>query len=346
MNLLGAIPPPEIVDPLERIYRQALVRGAPRPYAVVVEDRGGTWKTTLAGLSLDSRRAAVMVARDGGALALAARWSVGGGVLLPPSTATVTAALVAARGAAAERPWIADPVILRDLADDPEVKRVTLVPAEVWHAMVGERGAIECLVRLADALGCLPLINEGPSVLLSGVEESDVGRTWAALDCRPIWAGDDALEISAAGGKGASPGSQRRLSGSWAVAELPSGQGVGRWAFESTGLDPENGLRLVYEAGSDWTLMGGEGRGEVIPEIVDPHELAVHGVGVARVPGWLTLDLDCEGSPGAVLVKALAREAERVGTVLWIPGVTNRSLPFVLRLGGRIWVDGPAVPEI
>jgi len=345
MNLLGTPPADEILEPLERIYRQALVRGAPRPYGVVVEDGAGDWKFTLARLSLDSRRAVVVAARAAGALGLAARWSVGGALLLPPSTAAMTAGLGAVRRAGSRPSWIADPVMIRDFADDPQMVRVTLIPPGAWRALCGERGMVECLVALAELLSCEPLIDEGPSVLLPGAREPEIRRAWLEVGHRPVWAGDEALLVAAASHKPSGSDCRSLARRSWPVAELPSGKNVGRFVLTQEVLEPTHDMTLVFETGAGWTIDLGEGERHAVPEVCDPCELADVETGLARVPGWLTLDLDCEGSPAAVLVKTLSLEAGRRGIVLWVPGVTAKSLPFVMRLQGRIWVDGPAVPE-
>ena len=206
MNLLGAAPSPEVLGPLERVFRQALVRGAPRPYGVVVEDRAGQWRATLANLSLDSRRAAVLVARDGSALSLAARWSVGGGMFLPPSTRAMEAALTAARNAATDLELDQRPTDPARPCGRSRCAPGSALPPWVWRALVGERGTVENLAALAKALGCLPLIDEGPSLLLSGIEANDVYRAWAGMQSRPTWAGPEALEVVVASERGAVPG--------------------------------------------------------------------------------------------------------------------------------------------
>ncbi len=257
----------------------------------------------------------------------------------------MVAALTAGRNSATDCTWISDPLILHDLADDPGVLRAAPSPPGVWRALVGERGTVENLAALAKVLGCLPLIDEGPSLLVSGTEANEVHRAWAGLRSRPIWAGPEALQVAVASERGVLPGSTACLPGTWVVAELPSGRPVARWTFANGDLDPAEGRSIQYRDDTGWIARGGDGGPEAIREVVDPQDLVEHPAGVVRVPGWLTLDLDREGSPGVVLVTALARMADRRGTVLWIPGVTQKSLPLVLRLGGRVWVDGPAVPE-
>jgi hypothetical protein len=78
-------------------------------------------------------------------------------------------------------------------------------------------------------------------------------------------------------------------------------------------------------------------------EVLTPDEIAGASTPVVRMPRWMTLRL-APGSPECRLGFAMAREAERMGKVFWVPGVHAESLSCVLPWPGMLWVDGPAVP--
>ena len=54
-------------------------------------------------------------------------------------------------------------------------------------------------------------------------------------------------------------------------------------------------------------------------------------------------EIEREGSPGAVVIEALAREADRSGHTLWIPGVSQAAGAVIRNWGLNVWVDGPVL---
>jgi hypothetical protein len=345
MKLFGQRPPPEIGEPLERVFKQAVERGSPGSPAVVVEDPGAAWMQVLWGLTLEQRRAVVLAARTARALEVAARWSVGGAMLLPPSTAAMSAALHAAGAAVREASWLGDPVAAAEAAAEPGALRVRPVPGAVWGRVVGGRGTAHCLSALAAVLTRPALLDRGPSLLLLGIGWDEVRAAWSRVTERPVWAGADTITVAPAG-KGASGHEDEGVPvGSWPVAELPSGRVVGRWAFAAAAPTAKRAARFVLDTETGWSASDGEGRSETVAESVDPAQLHGHEGGVVRVPGWLTSDLERPGTPGAVLVGRLASEAARDETTLWLPGLSAAGVAHALRLEGRLWVDGAGVPD-
>ena len=72
--------------------------------------------------------------------------------------------------------------------------------------------------------------------------------------------------------------------------------------------------------------------------------LRLQDVAAVRLPGWLARPLR-PGNPAGLLAARIAEVAARRDLPLWIPGVDDAALRFVLGLPGTIWVDGPAVPS-
>jgi len=328
MRWLGEIPSPAISGPFGLVVQRAIEQGAPEPKVWVFLDRDGRWLDSMACLSLAERRSCVAVVLHDEDLVAATRWSIGGGVLLPPSLSRVSAACHAAQEALAFPLWTADPQTVSEFDTKTDRLTVGLRPAGLWQAMVGLRGQLEVLGALAAALDRPAVIGPGPSLTLGCLHRSAIETAWERLLVRPQWAVESCfLKIgeSDLGGIG-------KIDGEWwPVAQWPSGRIVARWRIDVANttcpwrLETDGGTVLHTEAVSTRT------------------EMERSTADIVRIHGVPSSEIEREGSPGAVVIEGVAREAERSGQTLWIPGVSQASGVVVRRWGLNVWVDGPVL---
>ncbi len=325
MQWLGEIPPPAVSEPFRLVIERALEVGAPEPKGMVFLDRDGRWRDAMARLSLAERRSCVAVALHDEELVAAARWSIGGGVLLPPSLLRVSAACRAARKASALPLWTADPQSVSEIGRNNDHLIVGLQPAGLWQAMVGLRGQLEVLGTLAGALDRPVVIGPGPSLSLGGLDRSAIETAWESLATRPQWAaGSYFLEI-ADSDLGVTGGPDGRW---WPVAQWPSRRVVARWQLD------------VANTTCPWRLETDRGAALQTEAVSTRIELDRSTADIIRIHGVPSSELEYEGSPGAVVIEALAREADRSGHTVWIPGVSQVAGAVIRRWGLGVWVDG------
>lgn len=334
MQWLGEKPPVAVSEPIRLIIERALEQGAPEPGALVFLDPNGMWRDAMSRLSLAERRACIAVALDDEDLAAAVRWSIGGGVLLPPSSTRVAAACHAAHEASALPLWNGDPAVAAEMRRRGDTIEVSLHPKELWEVIVDLRGCLGALTALAVALKQPALMGPGPSLTLVGLTPAAVVTAWESLDARPLWAADGTFlsirvgegEDNTSGGGGSDGADQM-----WPVAQWPSGRVVARWRVEP------------QDTSCPWRLETPDGKALSTESVTTRNGLEQATADILRIGGALSSDLDREGSPGAVVVEALAREADRSGMTLWIPGVTRDAGAVIRRWGVGVWVDGPVV---
>lgn len=346
------------------VFEQAMAAGASEPSWAVVADSGRNWVGEVASTSADERARGVVVVHSEDALVLAIRLGIGGALWLPPSTAGAAAALAAANAQAADvgpslDPWLADLVS----APDQRLDVVTWNHREFWRCQVGERRMAALLALLAADLGALPLVLPWPALLLpAGGDRQRIEEAWEALSTRfqvasegisviPCGAREGHCGAAAAALSALATLPDRPLHGSAgsiprAVWELPSGRRVGAWSpTEVTSPNAEAGWCAApvatTEHGFVWRMAGEDGGEQLVEDAPDPK---IGGGPALRVPGWIASEAGW-GRPAGILVERLAAEAVRRGVPLWVPNVDQSRLQFVLRLPGRFWVDGPAVPE-
>lgn len=331
MQWLGEKPPLAVSEPFRLVIERAVEQGAPEPGALVFLDPKGMWRDAMSRLCLADRRACIAVALDDEDLAAAVRWSIGGGVLLPPSSPRIAAACHAAHEASALPSWTGDPAVVAEMRRCGDTISVSLHPKELWDVMVGLRGCLEVLTAVAVTLEQPALMSPGPSLTLTGLTPAAVETAWKSLDSRPLWAVDGkilSIQVGEEEGKNAG-GDSSGADQMWPVIQWPSGRGVARWRVEP--LDKTCPWRLE-------TLDGDALSSETVTTRNDMSEATGD---ILRFGGILSSDLDREGSPGAVVVEAVAREADRSGITLWIPGVTPNAGAVIRRWGLGVWVDGP-----
>jgi hypothetical protein len=366
-RVVGAADDP-VVAPLERVVAQAVGRGAPPARAVVVEDATGNgWLRQLARLHAEARARSVVAARTQAGLVEAVALGIGGAVWLPPATDPMILAFAAAHRFAGACPAGEEhscPSTVALMLGLPGPHCMAAVEGTVlWRRQLGMRALAERLLGLAEALEVPGALLPGPVLVAAGVSPSNVQRAWAASggdDClalavrtlAPGESNDDGVtqllqvagELVGVGCLGA-----RRSHRYHSVYAVPSGERVGWWTCADS-PDPSRGWCAVPRVRSGlassvvWEVPADGGW---IPEVVrtDAIETTVEsGAAVVRVPGWVAADL-ARGRPAALLLRALAEQAERSDVTLWIGNVGADGLAEVLGLPGRLWIDGPAAPE-
>ncbi len=328
MQWFGETPPASVSGPLGLVIKRALEQDAPEPTGWVFLDSEGLWRDAMARLSLAERRSCVVVALDDEELVAATRWSIGGCVLLPPSLLRVSAAGRAAGEASVLQSWTAYPEVVAEISCTKDNLRVGFQPREIWEAMVGLRGQLEMLAALADVLGRPAVIGPGPSLMLTGVDGALIKRAWEKLETRPQWAAGSRLLKIGDSNLDANDGFEDM---SWPVAHWPSRRAVARWKLD------------VANTKCPWRLETDGGTALETGAVSTQIELERATADILRIYGVPSSDLERKGSPGAVVVEALARQADRTGHTLWIPGVTRNAGAVIRGWGLGVWVDGPVL---
>jgi hypothetical protein len=362
MELLGRLPD-ALRGGLDNVIAGALAGGAPEPSWVAADDGSGAWVAEVAGRPAAQRVRGVVAAASADALVTAQRLAVGGAMWLPPSSLAAIEAFGAA-GAAATPEFEFDPAVVETLGTNVPIRIVSFGDREFWRVQLGDRALAALLAELAAVVGAPAAILPWPALLVSdrlGVGASDA---WQELASRRGGAVPDLivtpLTVSAMGEVGMvldaaytallEGVSQAEATGSISlqpVHELPQGCRVGWWAREC-GETPAGGwLATPSEMSAErsrWALSG-EGGAGTVEEVLRATEVAEAGSAASvRVPGWACGGLR-SGTPAGLLVARLAEEAKRRGLPLWIPNLDDEGLRFALGLPGRLWVDGPAVPD-
>jgi hypothetical protein len=299
---------------LERVVEKATARGAPPPSWVTVADREGSWVDESATASAEDRARAVVVAGDEDSLRRAIRLGLGGALWLPPSTLAMGQAFLAA--AEAVRPRTVEPGLV-DLVIDrggPMVL-VSLADPERWLDDLGQSELVLLLGELAGSLGVPQALVGGAALLMAEPSPGAVRSAWEGVVARVEWAVGFELRVVAV----ADQDSDRRSVASLAAAVAQAGAGGRQPAPRPALIQLEHGVPTPLERG-----------------------VTAAGEGAVRVPVWASRR-PRPGSPTGVLLERMAASCERRGVPLWIPLVDRSILPFVLRLPGRLWMDGPAV---
>jgi hypothetical protein len=295
-----------------------------------------------------------------GALVTAQRLGIGGAMSVPPSS---LGALEAFAAAGAREPGTAGDASTLGLLDGRSIHVVTVSDRSFWRAQLGDRGLAELLTELASGLEVPAATLAWPVLVVAECDPAAISEAWAGLAAvagkgapnivilspRPesLERGVlDAVYESLLGP--APPKVPAEPMSPQPIHELPHGRRVGWWRLENEPVpDDEGWLATPVEVtpmGCRWKLEGA-GVSGTVAEVLGGHEVAgVEEAIAVRVPGWTCRNLR-SGSPAGLLVGRIADAASRRGLPLWIPGVDQEGLRFVLGLPGVIWVDGPAVPH-
>lgn len=350
MTEMQPLPAPELRTVLEGLLASAAATGASAPPWLAVDDGTPYWIRTSLCRPPFERARAVAVVRDELGLSRAARLGFGGAVVLPASTP----AMAAACRAAAEAPAVvsvgecaAAPSLLLDLPG-PHLL-LMCASSGLWRRQLGLRRMGRRLAEAAATLEVAAARLPGPALLLAGPGLAEVAERLDTSLFRTIQLEvpiDDlsllARLVEALAQERAAVGVQREP-----VFELPGGRRVGWWS--AAPAEPPGGREWVawpeaeVPIGHAWRVRWPDGSERVLEDALPGAEPTGSEVAV-RLPGWLTEDLR-RGSPAGVLVELAARRAARLDLPLWVPQVEPPGLQLLLRLGARVWVDGPAAPE-
>lgn len=331
MRWVGSTPPAAVAESVRLLFELACKQGADEPYGLVFLDSEGLWRNAIAELTLVQRRGCVAFALDDGDLVAASRWCIGGGVLLPPSLSRISAACRAASEAARLPQWTAEPVAAGELGDCGGSLRVGLQPQGLWDALAGVRGQLEVLTALAAAIERPAVIGPGRKLIVTETSRAVVEDCWRNLNARPMWATDSScltFEESDCPSEDSDFPCQ-----SLPVVHWPSGRIAGKWRVNPA--DPDH----------PWSLEAGNGKEIRTQAVTTRSHLDSVMIDTVRIHGIPSSDLERDGSPGAIVVEGVAREAGRIGSTLWIPGVSRIAGGVIRRWGLPVWVDGPIISD-
>ncbi len=352
-------PLPAVARPLASVVAQAAERAAVAPPWVVVEDGAGEWFRLAAEAPPAERARLVAVLATDRALVQATELGIGGALWLPPSTLTAVDAFAAAAARPQPAGALEPGVLAARLGEGEAVLAVTVARRRFWRVQIGDAAIMTLLGELARILGVLPVMLPWPALLLTAESRDSVDRAWAELADDPpqilvAEVGDAwrhhglAATAAAALAEVESAPSEPCSSPLQAVCELPNGCMVGRWGPLGRAASGEGVWEarptVAAGAGFAWRLAERGAEDLAAVDVVSPEQVAAAAPAVPRMVGWAARHLRA-GSPAGLLVDRLAAAAERVGAPLWVSNVDGPALYHLLRLPGRLWVDGPAVPE-
>jgi len=359
--VLVPVPPDEVRDGLYSVIGGALAAGEPAPSWVAVDDGSDAWVVEISSRPAAERTRSVVAAAGANALVTAQRLGIGGAMWLPPSSLGALEAFAAAD--AAKLPITPDAAVLDLLEGGSSIHAASIADRSFWRAQLGDRELATMLAELAIALGVPASILAWPALVVAGRDATDIEDAWREIVSLGEAVGPEisVLQVQADEIDGgildavygallkASP--TRGPSGSTQpqpIHELPHGRRVGWWWLEKAEAPEEDGWFVspveVTPSRCQWHLDGGEQSGTVAEVLTSEEVTELDGVVAARIPGWASRGLR-PGSPAGLLAARIAEAAARQGLPLWIPGVDEEALRFVLGLPGTIWVDGPAVPS-
>jgi hypothetical protein len=363
MNVVDIFPPPadESRDGLYSVIAGALAGGEPEPSWIAVDDGSGSWVVEVSTRPPAERVRGVVAVASEDALVKAQLLGVGGALWLPPSSLGALEAFSTAASAA--EPMALDAAALELLEDRTLIQVVSIVDRRFWRSQVGDRALENLTTELAVALEAPAAILRWPALVVADRDPGEIVTAWEEMASKREKIGPS-ISIHSLEPKeldsGLLEGAYAALAGDSSVTEsagrlapqpvheLPHGRRVGWWLVSNDQKPEEEGwVATPVEAGAArcrWQLEGSESSGTVV-EVLGSEEVARVDEAVAvRVPGWASRDVR-PGSPAGLLVYRIAEAALRRGLPLWIPGVDQEGLRFVLGLPGVIWVDGPAVPS-
>jgi hypothetical protein len=316
MTALKGAPSASVRAVVERVVEKALARGASPPSWVAVDDGNGAWLDEVASAPPAERARGVVAAGGEETLRRSIRLGVGGAVWMPPSTLAMTEACAAA--ARSELPPVVDPSLV-DLVVDRggPLVLVTVDDLVRWHADLGEAEVARLLTSLARCLGVPPALVSS-ALLTPQPAAGAVGSAWEGVVAEAEWAADLAP----------------------VVIPVPDGA-LGRLFF------PTVAEALARRAPPETRPIGATARAcqvehGVTTPLGDPTS---RGEPSVRVPAWASRR-PRPGTPAGLLLERMAAACERDDAALWVPLVDRSSLPFLLRLPGRLWLDGPVVETL
>jgi len=370
MDVLGS-PPPALERALLATARTAAADGAPEPPCLAVEGAGGAWLQDFLARPRAVRRRSVAAVASGDGLVAVIRAGVGGALDLPPSSARMHEAFVAADGAPEPPPSLPAEAAAIVLSGAPGRWTILAVRRpELWRRQLGDEALAGFLHAVAEAAGTRAVVIGARAAALPGVSPERAARAagdvlgagevlpgdGVALGSLEVTAGaaisgrdlEDGLDELTGAGRVVAP----EVEVPRAVFEIPSGRFLGVWTLGRPASRTAAAGGFVARGGRGpgqrltWTLETEGGPRRRVPEVLSAAEAAAAGDAAAvRVPGWAAARLGA-GSPGGLLLAGLTGEAADRGLPVWVPNVDGARLHVLLGLGVRLWVDGPAVPGV
>ncbi len=357
---------------IENTLARGRVAGEPEPSWVAVEGPDARWLRQLFLQTVSSRQRGIAAVASDQGLEAALRAGVGGAVWLPPSTARMTEALrAAASGPAHSEVYSVEAgTALLEMRGGGSWLAVTFAHLAAWRHQLGVVHLERLLTRLAERIGVRFVLVEGPVLFLEGCGDDDAVAQWEALSSNEPLCPWDGLRVAGTGSwrsgeigdavhaflasRAGQSAAQGFRAGPLPVFELPSGRQAGWWrpgGWDTGRAVPDSGwIATGPEAGDDgrfaWTVRAAGERLSTVPEVTGVADVeAVDPVRAVRMPGWTTADLRA-GTPGGLLLERLVKAANARGLPLWVPNVTDDALRRLLQVGGKVWIDGPAVPLV
>jgi hypothetical protein len=354
--VLIPVPPEEIRSALYNVIGGALASGSPSPSWVSVDDGTDTWAIEISNRAATDRARSVIAAAGDQALVKAHRLGVGGAMRLPPSSLAALEAFAAAD--VAEPRATPDCAMLSLIEGERSLHLVTVADREFWRAQLGDPALVGAFIELAAALEVPASILPWPALVVAERNDGEILEVWGKaspagtdleLQIFPVTVGEGDVIAAAYDAVLNSPLPAPALETAkiHPVHELPHGRRVGWWSRDAVATAGE-GWRAtpcdITPSRCRWHLEGAD-RGGTVADVVTAAEVSgLQDVAAVRLAGWLARPLR-SGSPAGLLAARVAETAARRGLPLWIPGVDDDALRFVLGLPGTIWVDGPAVPS-
>ena len=363
MTRLVPEPAPDVAEPLRRVLERAEQDGAPPPAWVAVADEGGAWlKHAMAALPSERAGAVAVVSTDG-QLATSYELGFGGAMWMPPSTPAAVTALRSAALAAGEPTPVCDPRLVELVAGEEQLVAVTFGELAFWRRELGSAQLLGLLARLADRLGAPRVLAESPALLVAGEAEVSVRRAWeevrqaaryaplhdlATIPLHSDGRGPSAVAAALQAAMEEGGGRENPAMGWRPVYQIPRGDRVAGWSADHRPGSSADHVRARPGArrsnGHRWRLTDAEGSQWSVDDIASTDDVPLDPGRFVRVPARVTVTLR-HGSPSALLMERLVREAERRSVTVWVSGVDDEALGLLLRLRQDLWVDGPAVPE-
>jgi hypothetical protein len=363
MSRLADEVPEPVRGHLEHCLTQALAAGAPEPARVEAAADAG-WVERATGLARVERAGSVVAVADQAALVTALRLGFGGALWLPPATSAMRTALAAAAAARPLAEASVDPAAIAELGvGGEELLAVAWRNRAFWQVQLGERVLAGLLGELARHLGVRPVILPWPALLLGGGDVAEIETAVTAVVDECALAPTQGVEIVAvdpgrlamgaaaavltmlAEHEGCQPGEVTVAPNP--VYRLVVGEPVGWWSPCPHSQPLARGWLATPGATRDvghlWQVWSRDGAVGEIADVLVGDDIPAEAALAVRVPGWAVRTLD-PGSPNALLVERLGRQANERGVPLWVPNVCKEGVRQLLRLGLDLWVDGPCVP--
>jgi hypothetical protein len=357
------VPPPKIREPLENVVERAAAAVTETPPWIVVEDTEGRWLHELGRMPACDRARSVIAVISQAALVQAVRLGMGGALWLPPSTAAMTDAFVAAAGHRTRCRAACDASLGETIGlGSEQIWVATWQSLRFWRRHLGAQVLTDLLRGLAEVLGVAPVVLPWPALVIPDCDREMILAAATELNHDSVNPLPEIELVELTGqiqADGVVAAALRAVASAeqataplpelvpQPVCELPSGHPVGWWATRTRSRPPDTGWLAnpaeSIAAGFRWRLRSAGGTEQWVDDLAGAEQIVRREAPATRLPGWAALGIG-PGTPAGLLVRQLAEQARSTGAALWVPLVNQSTLRFLLRLRVTLWVDGPAVP--